>query len=60
MNAHFDPLPLNPIFPKRLASALGHPSDILDHPELTRDEKRTILAAWASDARAVEDAPSLR
>lgn len=36
------------------------PSDVLAHPLLSSAEKRTILAAWASDACALEIAPSLR
>ncbi len=37
-----------------------HPSDVLAHPGLTVGERRAILASWASDAHAVEDAPQLR
>jgi hypothetical protein len=37
-----------------------HPSEVLGHPALTVAERRAILAAWASDAHAVEDAPWLR
>lgn len=36
------------------------PADIIRDPNLTTEEKRGILASWASDARAVIDAPSLR
>ena len=39
---------------------LGHPDDVLDHPELTIIEKREVLAAWASDAHCVADVPGLR
>ena len=39
---------------------LDHPDRILSHPGLTTTEKREVLAAWASDARAVPDAPALR
>jgi len=38
----------------------SHPRDVLDHPALDPSEKRAILASWASDARAVENEPSLR
>ena len=31
-----------------------HPSEVLGHPALSRTEKRALLAAWASDACAVE------
>ena len=34
--------------------AFSHPSEVLDHPELSHAERRAILASWASDARAVE------
>jgi len=42
------------------AQAFAHPSDVVDDPVLTVDEKRAILASWASDACAVEAAPALR
>src|SRR5436189_1879970 len=42
------------------ASAFGHPSEVVDDPDLTLSEKRAILASWASDACAVEAAPALR
>ena len=38
----------------------SHPRDVLDHPALDRSKKRAVLASWASDARAVENEPSLR
>ena len=34
------------------ARAFEHPSQIVNHPDLTLDEKRAILASWASDACA--------
>ncbi len=37
-----------------------HPREVLAHPHLSRAEKRAILASWASDACALEDAPGLR
>jgi hypothetical protein len=37
-----------------------HPREVLAHPQLTSGEKRAILASWASDACALENAPSLR
>lgn len=37
-----------------------HPREVLAHPQLSRAEKRTILASWASDACALENAPALR
>jgi hypothetical protein len=42
------------------ASAFAHPSEVLDDPDLTLNEKRAILASWASDACAIEAAPELR
>lgn len=39
---------------------LLHPSDVVDCEDLSAAEKRAILASWASDERAVEDAPALR
>ena len=37
-----------------------HPREVLAHPGLTQGDKRAILASWASDAYAVENAPGLR
>ena len=37
-----------------------HPREVLAHPQLTPGEKRAILASWASDACALENAPGLR
>lgn len=37
-----------------------HPGEVLDDQTLTLADKRSLLASWASDALAVEDAPSLR
>jgi hypothetical protein len=42
------------------ASAFAHPMDVVRDADLTLDEKRAILASWASDACAVETAPDLR
>ncbi len=42
------------------ARAFARPRDVVADPDLTRDEKRAILASWASDACAVEAAPALR
>lgn len=42
------------------ANAFEHPSDVVDDADLTLNEKRAILAAWASDACALEAAPGLR
>jgi len=37
-----------------------HPREVLAHPRMTQADKRAILASWASDAYAVENAPGLR
>jgi hypothetical protein len=37
-----------------------HPEEVIDDQTLTLANKRSLLASWASDALAVEDAPSLR
>ena len=42
------------------ANAFGHPMDVVRDDDLTLNEKRAILASWASDACAVEAAPDLR
>jgi hypothetical protein len=42
------------------AQAFEHPSHIVNDPDLTLNEKRAILASWASDACAPEAAPHLR
>ena len=47
---------------KLLRPAVGfiHPSEVLKDPLLVDDDKRAILASWASDASAVEGEPTLR
>lgn len=42
------------------ANAFAHPSDVVRDADLTINEKRAILASWASDACAVPSAPTLR
>src|SRR3954453_1568484 len=42
------------------AQAFSHPSDVVGDPDLTLNEKRAILASWASDACAVDSSPGLR
>ena len=42
------------------AQAFGHPTQVVNDPDLTLNEKRAILASWASDACAIEAAPELR
>lgn len=45
---------------RRFAAGLMHPEDVVGDLRLTQAEKREILASWASDVRAVPDAPVLR
>ena len=42
------------------ASAFAHPSEVVNDPDLTLNEKRAILASWASDAASVASNPALR
>jgi hypothetical protein len=42
------------------AKAFTHPRAVVVDGSLSLDEKRAILASWASDACAVEAAPALR
>ena len=42
------------------ARAFAHPGDVVRDPDLSLNEKRAILASWASDACALEAAPDLR
>jgi hypothetical protein len=42
------------------AGAFRTPMEVVNDPDLTSQEKRAILASWASDACAVEAAPDLR
>lgn len=43
-----------------LAATFSDPAEVLSSPILSAAEKRCVLAAWASDAFAVEDNPWLR
>jgi hypothetical protein len=42
------------------ANAFAHPMDVVRDEDLTLNEKRAILASWASHACATEAAPDLR
>jgi hypothetical protein len=42
------------------AQAFEHPSHVVNDPDLTLNEKRAILASWASDACAPQAASHLR
>ena len=44
----------------RPADAFSHPQRVVCDPDLSINEKRAILASWASDACAVEAIPGLR
>ena len=41
-------------------SALNHPDQVVSDRALTLEEKREVLASWASDQHAVPDKPNLR
>lgn len=41
------------------AKAFVHPMNVVRDPGLSINEKRAILASWASDAGAIEAAPDL-
>src|ERR1700704_1992326 len=42
------------------SQVFDRPADVVNDPDLTLNEKRAILASWASDACAVESVPELR
>jgi len=42
------------------AADYEHPQDVLEADDLTPAQKRAVLAAWLSDASAVQDEPQLR
>jgi hypothetical protein len=44
----------------RPADVFTHPQEVVCDPDLSVNEKRAILASWASDACAVEAMPGLR
>lgn len=47
----------NLLHPER---AFAHPRDVVRDADLSLNEKRAILASWASDACALEATPELR
>ena len=51
--------PESPAQPRE-AAIYTHPDDVTSDSKLTTAEKRAVLASWISDARAIENAPSLR
>jgi hypothetical protein len=44
----------------RPGDAFSHPQEVVCDPDLSTNEKRAILASWASDACSVEATPGLR
>ncbi|EGE59538.1 UNVERIFIED_ORG: hypothetical protein GGI63_004844 [Rhizobium esperanzae] len=42
------------------ANHFSHPRDVLAADHISNDEKRAILASWASDIFAIESVPALR
>ncbi|ARQ57492.1 UNVERIFIED_ORG: hypothetical protein GGE64_001099 [Rhizobium etli] len=42
------------------AKHFSHPRDVLTATDISNDEKRAILASWASDIFAIESIPALR
>jgi hypothetical protein len=64
MNQSFNPVqsnpPISPALNHGAAAIYTHPCDVTNDAKLSTEEKRAILASWISDARAVENAPSLR
>jgi hypothetical protein len=55
---HRDEFDLNDLL--HPAQAFSHPTEVVADPDLTLQEKRAILASWASDACAVDSVPALR
>jgi hypothetical protein len=54
-------IPFHPSVPAAPDAAIyTGPDDVVGDPNLTTADKRAILASWVSDARAVEDTPTLR
>lgn len=49
-----------PPWPVRPAVGFLHPLEVVKDDDLDAAAKREILAAWASDASAVEDRPTQR
>ena len=56
------PYSLRTALARGIGPAVGfqNPDDVVKDPHLTVDDKREILASWASDASAVQDEPRLR
>ena len=50
----------SPATPTGDEAVYNDPNDVISDPRLTTPDKRAVLASWISDARAVENAPTLR
>jgi hypothetical protein len=48
------------LVPEGVSYSLGHPSEVIEHPTMSKSAKRALLASWASDQNAVEHAPGFR
>lgn len=60
MLAHLDGPKRPASWPCRPAVGFLHPLEVVKDADLDAAAKREILAAWASDASAVEDRPTQR
>ena len=60
MTKHTDNVTLDLTSPIRTGVFLTRPMSVVLDPTMTVDEKRALLASWASDARAVANSPELR
>jgi hypothetical protein len=61
MSQSFNQQPESPVPAQSLGTAIyTDPDDVVGDPKMTTAEKRGVLASWISDARTVENAPSLR
>jgi len=60
--AIFETQGLGAVLQRWLRPAVGfqRPKDVLKDPFLDLDEKREVLASWASDASSVRDEPHMR
>jgi hypothetical protein len=46
--------------PARAFWEFSYPHQVLQNPNMSMEEKRAVLAAWASDVHAVESMPTMR
>ena len=60
MSQRFNLFRASPTEPLGGPTIYTHPDEVLSDPKRTQAEKRELLASWISDARAVENAPTLR